>query len=122
MTAKGGVVVPNEQLRIVQKMLPDLPRGTYSEVAATAAAFDRWSFDGVFDAGILSLTWGSRFTASGQRLPYGGACTARLKLDRTCDMYAAGLVLGARICSGASLHSPALKRRSRWLTPLLGST
>ena len=28
MTAKGGVVVPIEQLRIVKKMLPDLPRGT----------------------------------------------------------------------------------------------
>ena len=58
MTAKEGVVVPTEQLRIVKKMLPDLPRGTYSEVAATAAAFDRWSFDGVFDAGILSLILG----------------------------------------------------------------
>lgn len=122
MTAKGGVVVPIEQLRVVKEMLPDLPRGTYSEVAATAAAF-------IAGASMVSSmrafgrsSWGSSFTASGQRLPYGGACTARLQSDRTCDMYSAGLPLGARICSGASVHLPALKRRSRWFTPLLRST
>ena len=63
MTAKEGVVVPIEQLRIVKEMLPDLPRGTYSGIAATAATFDRWSFDGVFDEGVRSLIVGIGFHA-----------------------------------------------------------
>ena len=61
MTAKGGVVVPIEQLRIVKKMLPDLPRGTCSEVAATRGGVHRWSFDGVFDASIRSPILGIEF-------------------------------------------------------------
>ena len=61
MTAKEGVVVPIEQLRIVKEMLPDLPRGTYSGIATTAATFDRWSFDRVFEAGIRSLIVGIEF-------------------------------------------------------------
>jgi AcrR family transcriptional regulator len=64
MTAKEGVVVPIQQLRIVSKMLSRLRRGIYPGIAATAAKFDRWSFDRVFDVGIRSLIVGIELDGS----------------------------------------------------------
>jgi hypothetical protein len=77
MTPKEGLVVPIEQLRIVRQMLSRIPRGTYPAIAGTAAKFERWSFDRVFDMGVRSLIVGIELDGLGPR------ATTRRRLRRT---------------------------------------
>jgi len=57
----AGAQLPERQIGEIWFRGPSVAAGYYENPEATAAAFDRWSFDGVFDAGILSLILGIEF-------------------------------------------------------------
>jgi hypothetical protein len=58
MAGHGEVPVPVQRLKLLQSMLPDLPRKTYEGIVRVAPAFDAWSFNEVFDLGLRSLVAG----------------------------------------------------------------
>lgn len=54
----GAPSVPKRKLALVRGMLATMPRSTYPSLAAVTSAFDRWSFDRMFEVGLHSLIEG----------------------------------------------------------------
>lgn len=54
----GAPSIPERQLALVKGMLATTPRSTYPSLTAVSSAFDRWSFDRVFEVGLQSLIGG----------------------------------------------------------------
>jgi AcrR family transcriptional regulator len=59
--------VPVQRLALVRDLMPSLDAAEYRGVAAAAPAFDRWTFDNVFDLGIRSLLAGIEDYCGGPR-------------------------------------------------------
>jgi AcrR family transcriptional regulator len=58
MTPLHGVVAPVRRFALLKEAIPHLPRGAYPHVVSAKSAFERWTFDGVFDLGLRSLIAG----------------------------------------------------------------
>jgi AcrR family transcriptional regulator len=63
----GHPPVPVQRLALMKGMLAEVPRGRYPRLASTAAKFDRWSFENVFELGLHSLVTGLVERCAGRR-------------------------------------------------------
>jgi AcrR family transcriptional regulator len=58
MTPSQDLVVPLRRFAQLKDAIPRLARGVYPHVVSAQTAFERWSFDEVFDLGLRSLISG----------------------------------------------------------------
>jgi AcrR family transcriptional regulator len=58
MTPRHDLVVPLRRFALLKDAIPHLPHGIYPHIASAKPAFERWSFDRVFDLGLRSLIGG----------------------------------------------------------------